>query len=75
MNYAYINKHLISVIRDVADDAPEKALPILQDALAKLRVAVDGFEPDDAAHWVDVTTTSIGLFAGATTETRDEDDN
>ena len=63
-NYQFINRHLIGIIRDISDENPEKAMPILQEALAKLRVSVDGFHRDDADHWVEVTTESIGMFAG-----------
>lgn len=64
LNYPFINRHLIGIIRDIADESGEKALPILQEALAKLRVYVDGFHTDDADHWVEVTTESINMFAG-----------
>ena len=63
-NYQFINRHLLMVIRDISDESPERAMPILQEALAKLRVSVDGFHQDDADHWVEVTTESIGMFAG-----------
>ena len=63
-NYQFINRHLIGIIRDMSDENPEKALPILQEALAKLRVSVDGLQLDTAGHWVEVTTESIGMFAG-----------
>lgn len=64
LNCPFINRHLLVVIRDISDESPEKAMPILQEALAKLRVSVDGFHRDDADHWVEVTTESIGMFAG-----------
>ena len=63
-NYQFINRHLIGIIRDMSDESPEKAMPILQEALAKLRVSVDGLQLDTAEHWVEVTTESIGMFAG-----------
>ena len=65
LNYQFINRHLIGIIRDISDEQPEKVMPILQEALAKLRVSVDGFHQDDADHWVAVTTESINMFAGA----------
>ena len=67
-NYQFINRHLIGIIRDISDEQPEKAMPILQEALAKLRVSVDGFHRDDADHWVEVTTESINMFAGVSDE-------
>ena len=63
-NCQFINRHLIGIIRDISDEQPEKVMPILQEALAKLRVSVDGFQPDAAEHWVEVTTESIGMFEG-----------
>jgi hypothetical protein len=63
-NYPFINRHLIGIIRDIADESGELAMPILQEALAKLRVKVDGLSTGTAAHWVDVTTESISLFSG-----------
>ena len=63
-NYQFINRHLIGIIRDISDESPEKVMPILQEALAKLRVSVDGWQQDDADHWVEVTTESIGMFEG-----------
>lgn len=65
LNCPFINRHLLAVIRDISDENPEKAMPILQEALAKLRVSVDGFQLDTAEHWVEVTTESIGMFAGS----------
>ena len=67
-NYQFINRHLIGIIRDMSDESPEKAMPILQEALAKLRVSVDGLLPITASHWVEVTTESIGMFAGVSDE-------
>ncbi len=64
-NCRFINRHLIGIIRDISDEQPEKVMPILQEALAKLRVSVDGFQPDAAEHWVEVTTESIGMFEGS----------
>ena len=64
LNYPFINRHLIGIIRDISDESPEKAMPILQEALAKLRVSVDGLQLDTAEHWVEVTTESINIFAG-----------
>ena len=64
LNYPFINRYLIGIIRDISDESAEKAMPILQEALAKLRVSVDGFQLDTAEHWVEVTTESIGMFAG-----------
>ena len=64
LNYAFCNRHLIGIIRDISDESPEKAMPILQEALAKLQVSVDGFQLDTAEHWVEVTTESINMFAG-----------
>ena len=49
-NYQFINRHLIGIIRDISDESPEKAMPILQEALAKLRVSVDGLLPITASH-------------------------
>ena len=64
-NYQFINRHLIGIIRDISDEQPEKVMPILQEALAKLRVSVDGWQLDDADHWVEVTTESISMFEGS----------
>lgn len=64
-NCQFINRHLIGIIRDISDERPEKAMPILQEALAKLRVSVDGFRQDEADHWVEVTTESINMFGDA----------
>ena len=64
LNYPFIIRHLIGIIRDMSDESPEEAMPILQEALAKLRVSVDGLQLDTAEHWVEVTTESIGMFAG-----------
>ena len=64
LNYRFINRHLIGIIRDISDEQPEKALPILQEALAKLRVSVDGWQLDTAENWVEVTTESIDMFEG-----------
>lgn len=71
-NCPFINRHLIGVIRDISDEQPEKAMPILQEALAKLRVSVDGFGRDEADHWVEVTTESINMFSGVTCMRRDD---
>ena len=65
LNYRFINRHLIGIIRDISDEQPEKALPILQEALAKLRVSVDGLQPGTAENWVEVTTESISMFEGS----------
>jgi hypothetical protein len=72
LNYTFINRHLIGIIRDISDEQPEKAMPILQEALAKLRVSVDGFDRDEADHWVEVTTESINMFSGVTCMRRDD---
>jgi hypothetical protein len=72
LDHPFINRHLIGVIRDISDEQPEKAMPILQDALAKLRVSVDGFSRDEADHWVEVTTESINMFSGVTCMRRDD---
>ena len=64
-NCRFINRHLIGIIRDISDEQPEKVMPILQEALAKLRVSVDGFQPDAAEHWVEVTTESINMLEGS----------
>lgn len=65
LNYQFINRHLIGIIRDISDEQPEKVMPILQEALAKLRVSVDGWQLDTAEHWVEVTTESISMFEGS----------
>ena len=64
LNYRFINRHLIGIIRDISDEQPEKVMPILQEALAKLRVSVDGWQLDTAENWVEVTTEIIGMFEG-----------
>ncbi len=64
-NCRFINRHLIGIIRDISDEQPEKVMPILQEALAKLRVSVDGFQPDAAERWVEVTTESISMLEGS----------
>lgn len=45
-NHSFINRHLIGVISDISDEHPEKAMPILREALAKLRVSVGGLRRD-----------------------------
>jgi len=64
-NCRFINRHLIGIIRDISDEQPEKVMPILQEALAKLRVSVDGWQLDTAENWVEVTTESISMFEGS----------
>ena len=65
LNCSFVNRHLVGIIRDISDEQPEKAMSILQEALAKLRVSVDGWQLDDADHWVEVTTESISMLEGS----------